>query len=79
MRSVALLVGWLAVSWALKQLSRPPAQLTSHRASSDGSPDPTSLVSAKIPPSSEDMRVFAKILANLTDHIDSQPDVALTM
>lgn len=53
--------------------------MTSLGASSDDSPDPTALISAKIPPSNEDMRVFAKILANLTDHLDSQPDIALTM
>lgn len=46
---------------------------------SEGSTDPINLITSKISPTDGDMRVFAKILANLTDHIDSQPDIALSM
>ena len=36
-------------------------------------------VEALVPPNHEDMQRFAYILANMTDHLDAQPEVALTI
>jgi hypothetical protein len=41
--------------------------------------NPTSAPSALLPPTREDMKQFGYILANVTDNIDSSPEIALSI